>query len=111
MDIGIWPEPCRSCSRRCSLASPFQWPGAISGARLHGRENPHQTGTVAAVLQHLMNLVLLTEALRPADEFNFQRVLDRQAFGVLAQRLRPLDVVKDANVMSVEIPGHPFGKT
>ena len=24
MDIGIWPEPSRSCSRRCSLAYPFQ---------------------------------------------------------------------------------------
>ena len=53
--------------------------------------------------------------MRPADEFDFQRVLGRQALGVLAQRfaqrLRPLGVVIDANVMSVEIPGHPFGET
>src|SRR5579883_871111 len=59
-----------------------------------------------------MNLVLLAKALGAADEFNLQPVLLREALGVfswsLSQRLCPLRVVKDANVMGVEIRRHPF---
>src|SRR5579875_2535161 len=72
-------------------------------------------GTLAVLLQHLMNLVLLAEALGAADEFDLQPVLSRQLLGVrpqrLAQRLRPLRGVKDADVTGIEIPRHPFGIT
>ena len=82
------------------LSRRLVMPGTISGAGFHGGEDPDQTRVLASLPEDLMNLVLLAEALRPADEFDFQRVLGRQALGVLAQRfaqrLRPPDVVKDA---------------
>jgi hypothetical protein len=70
---------------------------------------------VATILQDWVNLVLLAEALGAADEFDLQAVLGCQPLGVLpqrfAQRLPPLGVVGDANVMSLEISAHPFGVT
>src|SRR5207247_2281730 len=71
------------------LARGLVMPGTIRGARLHDGENPDQTGMLAALLQHLVNFVLLAKSLGTADEVDLQEVLGRQTLGIGAQRLAP----------------------
>ena len=95
------------------LAARLVVPGAIGGTGLHGREDVHQTGMIAALGEDLLDPILLAERLELADELDLQPGLGGQALGVgadlIAQRLGPAGIVEQADVARSEVARHRLG--
>jgi len=89
------------------------WP--IRGARLHGREDMHQAGVLAALGENLRDAVLLAERLEMTDKLDLHAGLGREALGVgpqlLTQRRGPQGIVEQLDVAVAEEAGHRLGVT
>ena len=88
-------------------------PGLVRGAGLHGREDVHEAGVIAALGQHLLDAVLLS-GCGAAHELDLHPVLLRDALRVVAnlvtQRLGPARVVEDADVVRRQVARHAVGE-
>ena len=85
-------------------------PGLVGIAGFHGRDDVHQTGAVATLLEHARNNIFLTDmrlgdVLDGNSRFGGQRC--RTVAHAVAQRLGKLGVVEDADALGIQIPGHP----
>src|SRR5450755_1899365 len=94
------------------LAGRLVVPRFVTRARLHRRENRNQSWLRAALLHQRGDLIRFAQAAG-ANEFDPDSMLGGHPLGVitqrLAQRLRKLRVVKDADVTLVQVVGHHLG--
>src|ERR1039457_4623138 len=90
-------------------------PGLVAAARLHSRKNAHHAGMLAALLQKLFDPVFLPKALLSAHKLDRHPLFGGDPLHVcpqrLAQRLGPLGVIEDPELVLVEVVGHPAGVT
>jgi hypothetical protein len=95
------------------LAARLVMPGTIGGAGLHGGEDVHQPRVIAALGEDLLDPILLAERLELTDELDLKPGLGGQALGVgadlLAQRLGPVRIVKQADAAPTEVARHRPG--
>ena len=95
------------------LALGLVEPGPVGGAGLHGGEDMHQARVIAARGEDRLDALFLAKGLVAADELDADASLPGQTLGVrpqlLAQRLRPLGVVKHAHTQVAEQPPHGTG--
>ena len=88
-------------------------PRLVRPARLHRRQNAHQPGLFPALVQHFFDPLLLAELLLASNELDLHPVFGGDTLHVLSngipQRLGPLGVVEDADLVLVKVVGHPLG--
>ena len=92
------------------LAARLVVPGTIGGAGLHGGEDVHQPGMIAALGEDLLDPILLAERLELTDELDLKPGLGSQSLGVgadlIAQRLGPARIVEQADAAPTEVARH-----
>src|SRR5438128_106542 len=88
-------------------------PRLIAAAWLHGGKNANHARLFAAFRQDLLDPILLAETLLAPHELDLDAVVGRDTLHVLPkrlpQRLGPLGVVEDPDLVFVKIVGHPAG--
>lgn len=97
------------------LAGCFVVPGLVGLARLQGREDMNQSRVVAPFLQDLLDEILFSRVFGLPEKLNRETILFGDLFSIgsnlLLQRLGPLDIIKDPDLLCVKIGGHSLGIT
>jgi hypothetical protein len=92
------------------LAARLVVPRAVGGTCLHGGEDVHQAGVIAALREDLSNPILLAECFELADELDLEPGLSGHVLGVgadlVTQRLGPVGVVEEADAACAEVIRH-----
>ena len=95
------------------LVALLVMPWLVAPTWLHGGENTHHARLFSALLQNLLDPVFLAQAFPAAHELDLDPVFGGDTLHVcaqrLAQRLGPLRVVEDPDLVLVEVFGHPAG--
>ena len=87
-------------------------PGLVGIAGFHGRDDVHQTGVVATVLEHTRDNIFLPDMrLRNVLDGNsrLSRQRCRTVTHAVAQRLGKFGVIEDADTLGIQISSHPSG--
>src|SRR5262245_49383158 len=139
MAIAIYLEPERTPSRYSHVAQPqilvdgihvvvqafaIVWlqvclvrllvmPRLVATTGLHRGQNAHQSRLFSTLVQHLFDPFLLAELLLTSNKFDLDSVRGGDTLHVLpngvAQRLCPLRVVENADLVLVEVVRHALG--
>src|SRR5215813_1715002 len=139
MAIAIYLEPERTPSRYSHVAQPqilvdeihvvvqaftIVWlqvclvrllvmPRLVATTGLHRGQNAHQSRLFSTLVQHLFDPFLLAELLLTSNKFDLDSVFVSDTLHVLpnglAQRLCPLRVVENADLVLVEVVRHALG--
>src|SRR5215813_5209500 len=139
MAIAIYLEPERTPSRYPHVAQPqilvdeihvvvqaftIVWlqvclvrllvmPRLVATTGLHRGQNAHQSRLFSTLVQHLFDPFLLAELLLTSNKFDLDSVRGGDTLHVLpngvAQRLCPLRVVENADLVLVEVVRHALG--
>lgn len=90
-------------------------PGTKRRAGFHGREDVDQAGVIAALVDNGLDSRFFAECLMPSDELDRQAGLASKLLGVfsdlIAQPLRPPGVVKQSDLVVIEVTRHRIGVT
>src|SRR6516164_9622353 len=90
-------------------------PRLVAAAGFHRRQDTHDSGLFPSLVQHWSHMLLLTELLFAANEHDLRPVCGSDPLHVLpngiAQRLSPLGVVENADLVLVKVVRHAFGIT
>src|ERR1700722_14850661 len=90
-------------------------PGFVAPAGLHGGQDTHHAGMLAAFLQNRLHPVFFPKALLAPDELDLHPIFGSDSLHVfaqaIAQRFGPLRVIENPDPLLVEVCGHPAGIT
>src|SRR5262249_46736285 len=88
-------------------------PRLVATTGLHRGQNAHQSRLFSTLVQHLFDPFLLAELLLTSNKFDLDSVFVSDTLHVLpnglAQRLCPLRVVENADLVLVEVVRHALG--
>src|SRR5262245_34670549 len=101
----VWLQVC--------LVSLLVMPRLVATTGLHRGQNAHQSRLFSTLVQHLFDPFLLAELLLTSNKFDLDSVRGGDTLHVLpngvAQRLCPLRVVENADLVLVEVVRHALG--
>src|SRR5215831_14441955 len=101
----VWLQVC--------LVRLLVMPRLVATTGLHRGQNAHQSRLFSTLVQHLFDPFLLAELLLTSNKFDLDSVRGGDTLHVLpngvAQRLCPLRVVENADLVLVEVVRHALG--